>query len=365
MMEPARKLIFRNSKLVVNSRKYVDMKKIILLVAILAFLNAGFAQNILPSEWKFKTGDNSEWSSPAFNDSDWGTITPGIVWEQQGFPSYDGYAWYRATFVIPSKFKKDAESYGGLSLQLGRIDDVDFTWFNGDLIGKTGELPPNFITKWDELRVYSIPASKVNWDKPNTLAVRVYDGNGNGGIYSDPIQLSVLGLIDKISIEPVFAQSDRIFKGNDPVNLQVNVKNDLAKTIKGKIQLRLVSDFNTEIITQEMDLTLKSKKAVLVSFGGGGIEPGFYKAYVTFNSDVVTKKTSFMFGYNPEMIVSPLNRQPDFANYWFRAKKELAAVDPQYKVTKIDTLCTSKRNIYLVEMRSLGNILIRGWYSTR
>jgi cephalosporin-C deacetylase len=340
-----------------------EMKKILFLIICLSIYSAGFSQNILPGSWKFKTGDNPEWASPAFNDSGWGTITPGIVWEQQGFPAYDGYAWYRATFTIPSKFKKDAETYGGLSLQLGKIDDVDFTYFNGDLIGKTGQLPPDFITKWDESRVYSIPASKVNWDKPNTLAVRVYDGTGNGGIYSDPIQLSVLGLVDKISIEPVFVQADRIFKGTDAVNLQVNVKNDLAKTIKGKIQLRIVSDFNTEILTQEMDITLKSKKTVLVSFGGGGIEPGFYKAYVTFSSDMVTKKTSFMFGYDPEKIVSPLNPQPDFANYWSRAKKELAAVAPQYKVTKIDTLCTTKRNIYLVEMRSLGNILIRGWYS--
>ena len=339
------------------------MKKILFLIIGLSIYSAGFSQNILPESWKFKTGDNPEWASPAFNDSGWGTITPGVVWEQQGFPAYDGYAWYRATFTIPSKFKKDAETYGGLSLQLGKIDDVDFTYFNGDLIGKTGQLPPDFITKWDESRVYSIPASKVNWDKPNTLAVRVYDGTGNGGIYSDPIQLSVLGLVDKISIEPVFVQADRIFKGVDAVNVQVNVKNDLAKTIKGKIQLRIVSDFNTEILTQEMDITLKSNKTVLVSFGGGGIEPGFYKAYVTFSSDMVTKKTSFMFGYDPEKIVSPLNPQPDFANYWSRAKKELAAVAPQYKLIRIDSLCTPKKNIYLVEMRSLGNILIRGWYS--
>jgi len=341
----------------------IYMKKISLLVVCIIIYCAVSAQSLLPEKWKFKTGDNSEWSSPTFNDSDWGSISPGIVWEQQGFPGYDGYAWYRTTFTIPSRFRKDAEAYGGLSLQLGKIDDVDFTYFNGELVGKTGELPPNYVTGYDESRVYSIPASKVLWDKPNTLAVRVYDATGNGGIYGDPILLTVHGLADKISIDPVFEQTDRIFKGTNSVNIQVNLKSQLTKSIKGKLQLKLVSDFNKEILTQEMDVTLKSNKTVLVSFGGGGVEPGFYKAYVTFSNDMITKKTSFMFGYEPEKIISPVNPQPDFANYWTRAKKELAAVDPQYKVIKIDSLCTSRRNIYLVEMRSLGNILIRGWYS--
>jgi cephalosporin-C deacetylase-like acetyl esterase len=337
--------------------------RIILLVICLTIYCASSAQTLLPATWKFKTGDNTEWAAPAFDDSKWGEITPGVVWEQQGFPGYDGYAWYRATFTVSSKFRKDAESYGGFSVQLGKIDDVDVSYFNGELIGKTGELPPNYIGKYDDNRVYSIPAAKIRWDLPNTLAVRVYDATGNGGIYDDPIQFSVLGIADKITIEPFFAQTDRIFKGPEPVNIQVNVKNQFNKTVKGKLQLRLVSDFNTEIFTQEMDITLKVNKTVKVSFGGPGVEPGFYKAYVTFSNDMVTKKTSFMFGNEPEKIVSPVNPQPDFANYWSRAKKELAAVDPQFKVIKIDSLCTSKRNIYLVEMRSLGNILIRGWYS--
>lgn len=337
--------------------------RFLLLIASIAINSTVFSQSLLPTNWKFKTGDNAEWASATFNDSDWNTITPGIVWEQQGLPGYDGFAWYRVSFTIPSTLRNDAETYGGFSLQLGKIDDVDITYFNGEQIGKTGDLPPNYSTKYNESRVYVIPASKVLWDKLNTISVRVYDYTGNGGIYSDPIQLSVFGIADKISIEPVFKQTDRIFKGTDPVNLQVNVSNQHAKTIKGKLNLRLVSDFNEEIFTQEMDITLKNNKTVLVSFGGGDVEPGFYKAFVTFSNDRVTKKTSFMFGYEPEKIVSPTNPQPDFSNYWLRAKKELAAVEPQYKVTKVDSLSSSKRTIYLVEMRSLGNILIRGWYS--
>ena len=340
------------------------MKQIILVLSCIVIYSAVSAQSLLPEKWKFKTGDNAEWSSVSFNDADWSSITPGIVWEEQGFPGYDGYAWYRAIFTIPSKFRKDSENFGGLSLQLGKIDDVDFTYFNGELIGKTGELPPNYVSKYDEPRVYVIPASKVRWDEPNTIAVRVFDFTGNGGIYSDPVQLSVPGIADKISIEPVFERNDRIFVGpNNRINLQVNLKNEFSKSFKGKLNLKIDSDFHKEIYTQEKDITLKNNKTFVANFPVTEIDPGFYKAYVTFSNDMVTKKASFRFGYEPGKIVSPVNPQPDFANYWARAKKELAAVDPQYKVIKIDTLCTTRRNVYLVEMRSLGNILIRAWYS--
>ena len=339
------------------------MKQSLILLIFITICTAASAQSLLPAKWKFKTGDDPAWSSPTFNDAGWGTITPGILWEDQGFPAYDGYGWYRATFTIPSKFRKDAETYGGFSLQLGKIDDVDFTYFNGELIGKTGELPPNYATKYDVPRVYNIPASKIAWDKPNTIAVRVFDFTGGGGIYGDPIQLTVQGLADKFSIEPVFAHEDRIFKGENTVNLQLNLKNEFSKPFKGKLHLRIVSDFKKEVLTLCKDVSIKSHKANLENFTLTGIEPGFYKAYVSLSNEMVTKNVSFMFGFEPEKIVSPPNRQPDFTNYWNRAKKELAAVEPQYKVSRIDSLCTSRRNVFLVEMRSLGNVLIRGWYS--
>ncbi len=339
------------------------MKRILLIFVSLSVSYSAISQNLLPEKWKFKTGDDAAWSAPGFNDSGWKEIIPGNAWERQGYNGYDGYGWYRVTFTVPSKFRKDAETYGGLALQLGKIDDVDFTYFNGKLIGQMGELPPDYITRYNEVRNYTIPADMVLWDKPNTLAVRVFDLTGDGGIYSEPILLSVKGLADKVSIEPAFTEPDRILKGAQNITVPLVLKNVFNKPFKGKVSLKVVSDFGNDICNLEKEITLKSNKDTRTGFIIAGIEPGFYKATVTFSSDKFTKKTAFMFGYEPEKIVSPPNPQADFANYWSRAKRELAAVDPQFKLTKIDTLCTARRNIYLVEMRSLGNVLIRGWYS--
>jgi len=85
--------------------------------------------------------------------------------------------------------------------------------------------------------------------------------------------------------------------------------------------------------------------------------------YVAIKSNLLNFNRSFTFGIDPEKIQSPTDIPADFDNFWMRAKKELAAVDPQFKLIKKDSLCTAKRDVYLVEMRSLENVLIRGWYA--
>jgi len=59
--------------------------------------------------------------------------------------------------------------------------DVDETFLNGERIGGMGSFPPEYRTAWDKARRYRIPASLVRGDGSDVLAVRVFDGGGNGG----------------------------------------------------------------------------------------------------------------------------------------------------------------------------------------
>jgi len=339
------------------------MKRIIsLLIAFILFCNVQ-AQNLLPEKWKFKTGDDPGWAAGSFDDSGWNEIIPGTVWEKQGYIGYNGFAWYRVTFNVPPDLKEVAKKYGGLTLLLGKIDDVDFTYLNGELLASTGELPPDYVTKWNVDRIYRIPFKRILWDQPNTLAVRVFDLLGDGGIYGFPIQLAVSGLSDYLSIEPVFTEPDHILKGAPEVNLSIDLLNSSRQVLPGKILVRVVSDFNKEVFSLERDLVMNRKSTFPLSFTIPGIQPGFYRVFVTFSGILALKSYTYNFGFEPEKIISPVDPLPDLESYWRQAKQELAVVDPRYKLTKIDSLCTSRRNIYLVEMHSLGNVLIRGWYS--
>lgn len=136
----------------------------------------------LSGRWKFSLGDNMSWKDEKFDDADWEKINVPSSWENQGFHGYDGFAWYRSSFKLtPDMANKQ------LYLVLGFIDDADQTFINGNLIGITGGLPPNYRTAYNAFRRYYIPKEYLNTDGENKIAVRVYDDELDGGIMSGEI----------------------------------------------------------------------------------------------------------------------------------------------------------------------------------
>jgi cephalosporin-C deacetylase len=322
-----------------------------------------FAQNLLPSEWKFSAGDDASWSSAQYDDSGWKTIKAGILWESQGYPGLDGFAWYRAHVVIPSALKAKAQKYGGLVLRLAKIDDADETLLNGKLIGATGSMPPNYVGKYDALREYQIPIDLVRWDQPNVIAVRVYDSSGGGGVYGGEPTLTVKGLADLLTLKLDIQPLNHIFLQPKSIIIPVVISNDSPEAVSGEVTLEVKSDFQQPITALSQSVKIPKHGKKTVTFKMDALPAGFYLGSILFKSDLVNQSHRFGFGVNPEAIISPTDAPADFTGYWARAKKELAAVEPQYNLIRIDSLCTSTRELYLLEMRSLGNVLIRGWYA--
>ncbi len=330
--------------------------------AALIFITSSFSQSIVPAEWKFITGDKPEYIDSAMNEYWWKDISPLELWEAQGFSGYDGFAWYRVKIVVPVSMKRNAFRYDGLMLSLGKIDDSDVTYFNGHEVGSTGKMPPDYSGAWDVPRAYLIPPEQVQWGKKNTIAVRVYDAGGGGGLYGGPVELTNRGNPDLLALSTEFKEADMIFRGTPDVDIPVTLKSEFRKKYRGALTLTITTDFGEEFVSKYQEVAVKKKSTGHFAFRVKDLKPGFYKAVLSLESKMGNKKHNFNFGYEPEQIVSPADPQPDFAEFWQRAKAELATVDPQFKMIRIDSLCTDKKNVYLVEMRSLGNALIRGWY---
>lgn len=136
----------------------------------------------LQGRWTFSIGENSRWISPDFNDSKWETIRVPGNWEDQGFNGYNGYAFYRKKVTVPADLKGR-----NLYLNLGYIDDVDEVYINGRKIGSTGRFPPYYSTAYNASRKYYLPEDLIRFGGVNTIAVKVYDSNGPGGIVSGNI----------------------------------------------------------------------------------------------------------------------------------------------------------------------------------
>ncbi|GAA3758297.1 PP2C family protein-serine/threonine phosphatase [Terriglobus aquaticus] len=88
--------------------------------------------------WQFHTGDDPSWANPAFNDSGWQAITSEEPWGAQGHPGYTGYAWYRKRLEIGPGSKP-------LGLFIPESDGAYEVYWNGQLIGSSGRLPPHAV----------------------------------------------------------------------------------------------------------------------------------------------------------------------------------------------------------------------------
>jgi sialate O-acetylesterase len=136
----------------------------------------------LRGEWKFEIGDDPAYSARDYDDSRWEKIHVPGAWENQGFPGYDGYAWYRKSFQTPAQ----AQEYL-LYVHFGSIDDVDEAYINGKLIGYQGWFPPRYETAYNFSRNYLIPKEFLDPSGKNVIAVRVYDDELAGGIMEGDI----------------------------------------------------------------------------------------------------------------------------------------------------------------------------------
>lgn len=109
------------------------------------------------------------WNNPDLDLNGWKAMHLPTLWENAGYPNFDGKMWFRKEIHIPASMVG-----ADIVLHLGPINDVDITWFNGVKVGGTSGA--------SQLREYKIPKSIVRAGK-NIIAVNVYDIGNNGGIW--------------------------------------------------------------------------------------------------------------------------------------------------------------------------------------
>lgn len=214
------------------------MKKT-LFIALLLMASVGtWAQQLSFSRLKFHEGDNPEWKKADFNDSNWNEVDVQGSANRNVIGKPDSYSWYRIKFVLPSAMLEKSTLKKVLQLYLGKIDDADETYLNGHFIGSTGRMPEQtggYVGAWEEERRYEVGAQSpfVHWGKENVLAVRVYNGGGQGGMYGGPIILKVPDLLDGMGIN--FSE----FKAKRGMMCQCRLDNAFKQQQKGVLTLTL------------------------------------------------------------------------------------------------------------------------------
>lgn len=128
----------------------------------------------------------------------------------------------------------------------------------------------------------------------------------------------------------------------------------------GKVTLVVATDKGVELQRLERGYQIAAGEPCQLQFLVDDLDAGFYIATIY---DDNAKFKSFNFGVRPDDISSPRDANSDFWSFWQQSLKELAEVEPEYKLTLDTKLSGRLRNVYVVEMKSWGGETIRGYWA--
>lgn len=159
-------------------------------VPVLSVEALGKGAVALDGPWQFHLGDNMQWADAATDDATgqngWEQLTADRPWGAQGHPSQEGYGWYRKHLHLSPAPGADPN----FALLIPKIEDVYEIYWNGQLVGRLGKLPPHTV------RFYTNPPQifELGPVRDGVLAVRVWkapldstDPGEKGGFEGTPL----------------------------------------------------------------------------------------------------------------------------------------------------------------------------------
>ena len=140
----------------------------------------------LDGAWQFHLGDDPAWAAAGFDDSGWEPLTADKPWGEQGHANQDGYGWNRRhVWLTPGEQEpKD------LAILIPAVEDAYEIYWNGQLVGTYGKLPPHPVWYYDlRPKTWGLGAAQSG-----VLAVRAwkapfgsYDNGRQGGFHAPPV----------------------------------------------------------------------------------------------------------------------------------------------------------------------------------
>jgi cephalosporin-C deacetylase-like acetyl esterase len=168
---------------------------------------------------------------------------------------------------------------------------------------------------------------------------------------------------DEVDFSAAPANKNAIFSAGESIVYSVNINNNLDSVQNGKVTYRILTEKNKFVAEDSVKVKIGSNGTKQLDISMPKRTAGFYKIMLMINVTDYDDTIRRAFGVDPDKITSKFAKPGDFDQFWADTKAELAAIKPEYKVTLMPDSTRDNRNIYLVEMKSLGNITVRGWLS--
>ncbi len=157
------------------------------------------------------------------------------------------------------------------------------------------------------------------------------------------------------------SKKEAIYKRTDRIAYKVEIKNNLKTDQSGRLSYAIIAPNNKEVSSSSISVKVNKKSSGKYQLSIPTQPAGFYKVNIMLNTNEYDDTIRRVIGINPQQISSAGNKPADFDAFWAKAKDELNKIAPNYKVTAKPDSDKKNTNVYLVEMKSIGNITVRGW----
>jgi hypothetical protein len=153
------------------------------LTAVREQLAVDYHRVPLPLLWYFKTdpddrGAREGWFNVTRPDNSWAKIRANERWENQGFPGYDGVAWYLSRVQVP-------EGWTSVFIRFPAVDDAYTLYVDGKEVCRDGDRSRSV---WNWSTCHEI-TDYVQAGREVTIILRVEDYMLQGGLTRGPVEL--------------------------------------------------------------------------------------------------------------------------------------------------------------------------------
>ncbi|MFH1197904.1 MAG: acetylxylan esterase [bacterium] len=326
------------------------MRKIALFIVLQFMVSLVIsAQNLLSPLWKISFADTSETQQEQFKIETWQDVNLLLSWERQGYFWLNGKCCIANDFFVPENFKNSE-----LNLSISLQCNVQSVFINGKFIG--GNLPNQFWSNRDARTDFVLQNNLI---KPgvNRITIFANDLSYTGGRSYNFCSIAPKGVNDNFGLKISIPFNDHLYSIDDEA---IELKLNFGAKQKGIIKFSIVNDFHESFIDKSYDVE-EGEGTITVNLENEITQPGFYECVAIMNDGSYSSDVQW-FALSPEKIECTNNTVPRFKQYWDEALADLSKVQPEFNMIKVDSLCSANRDGYIVEMKSLGGLTIRGYY---
>ena len=302
------------------------------------------AQNVLPMTWNISFKNNSCFTTRRAKQQS--IVNTLLSWERQGYFSGDGDCELSNIFDISSLKSQYV-------LHVRMACDINDIVINGDTIAEN--IRNRYWENKDTVASFVIAKNVLRKDH-NKISLNCSSLGYTGGVSNAMIALC--------PVKDNYSESIRI---SIPIKNHVFTNESKIITLhyhtgqKALVRLNIENDFHKPVLDSVMTLN-RQDSVMMINIGRACVSPGFYQITAVLCGSGYCGDIQWI-AVNPEQVECNHTAINGFDDYWSQALSELTSISPQYRIHKVDSLCQkSKRDVYIVEMQSLGNITIRGYY---